>query len=126
MAEIADKISNFFLSPWLDKKYSNDKGEKMAISFMLRKELAKGTFQSNELEFQNQNENLQFRANPDNAVTLGTLLNRTFDVEESELSDLYVVMDGERGKNGVLLGADEIKRMKLEVTTHSVVFRLSL
>lgn len=103
MAEIADKISNFFLSPWLDKKYSNDKGEKMAISFMLRKELAKGTFQSNELEFQNQNENLQFRANPDNAVTLGTLLNRTFDVEESELSDLYVVMDGERGKNGVLI-----------------------
>lgn len=103
MAEIIDKILFFFLSPWLDKKYSNDKGEKMAISFMLRKELAKGTFQSNELEFQNQNENLQFRANPDNAVTLGTLLNRAFDVKESELSDLYIVMDGEQGKNGALI-----------------------
>ena len=103
MAEIVDKISNFFLSPWLDKKYSNDKGEKIAISFMLRRELTKGTFQSNELEFQDQNKKLQFRANPDNAVTLGTLLNRVFDVEESELSDLYVVMDGEQGKNGVLI-----------------------
>lgn len=70
---------------------------------MLRKELAKRTFQSNELEFHNQNEYLQFRANPNNVVTLGTLLNRAFDVEESTLSDLYVVMDGERGRNGVLI-----------------------
>ena len=96
------------------KKYSKDKGEKMAISFILREELAKGTFQSNELEFQNQNENLQFRANPDNAVTLGTLLNRAFDVEESELSDLYVVVDGEQGKNGVLItGNDSIRNFDL-------------
>lgn len=103
MSKLIEALSETILSPWLDKKYSNDKGEKMATSFILRKELTKGTFQSNELEFQNQNENLQFRANPNNAVTLGTLLNRAFDVEENELSDLYVVMDGEQGKNGVLI-----------------------
>lgn len=43
----------------------------------------------------------------------------SFSIEQAEFKKAYK-------ESALLLGADEIKRMKLEVTTHSVVFRLSL
>lgn len=58
---------------------------------------------SNEFRFQHQNEKYQLRATPNEKVTLGVLLNRTFDIRQEEVSDLYIVTDNIREKKGILV-----------------------
>lgn len=61
------------------------------------------TYLSNEFRFQHQNEKYQLRATPNEKVTLGVLLNRTFDIRQEEVSDLYIVTDNIREKKEGLL-----------------------
>ena len=59
------------------------------------------TYLSNEFRFQHQNEKYQLRATPNEKVTLGVLLNRTFDIRQEEVSDLYIVTDNIHEKKGI-------------------------
>ena len=61
------------------------------------------TYLSNEFRFQHQNEKYQLRATPNEKVTLGVLLNRTFDIRQEEVSDLYIVTDNIHEKKGILV-----------------------
>lgn len=66
--------------------------------------LVNETYLSNEFRFQHQNEKYQLRATPNEKVTLGGLLNRTFDIRQEEVSDLYIVTDNIcEKKEGLLL-----------------------
>ncbi|NMF24146.1 hypothetical protein [Alistipes shahii] len=58
---------------------------------------------SNEFKFQHQNPQYQLRANPNDKVTLGILLNRIFDISQNEVSDLYIVADNLSEKKGRLI-----------------------
>lgn len=58
---------------------------------------------SNEFKFQHQNPQYQLRANPNDKVTLGVLLNRIFDIRQIEVSDLYVITDNIESKHGKLI-----------------------
>lgn len=72
-------------------------------------DLSKQMYLPNEFRFQQQDEKLKLRAAPNTKVTLGMLLNRTFDVREEEISDLYVVSDNTSKKEGKLItDRDEI------------------
>ena len=62
----------------------------------------------NESELYHQPKELQMRANPDNILTLGMLLNKTFDVRKEELSDLYVVTDYQKGVGEMIKNEDDI------------------
>lgn len=73
MSKLIENLSDTILSRW-DKKHINDKGEKIVTSLLTRFALNKGTYWSNELEFQHQDEHIQFRANKNDTVTLGLLL----------------------------------------------------
>lgn len=46
---------------------------------------------TSELRFQHQPSNIQMRANKNEKVTLGMLLNRTFDVRKEEVSDMGII-----------------------------------
>ena len=70
------------------KNISKDKEEDDLID-----RLENETYLSNEFRFQHQNEKCQLRATPNEKVTLGVLLNRTFDIRQEEVSDLYIVTD---------------------------------
>lgn len=61
------------------------------------------TYLPNEFRFQHQIEKCQLRAAPNEKVTLGVLLNRTFDIREEEVSDLYVITDNIQEKTGTLI-----------------------
>ncbi|OUP26031.1 hypothetical protein B5F25_20870 [Bacteroides sp. An19] len=50
-----------------------------------------GAYLAEELEHQNLNERIQFRASREHAVVLGTVLNRIFDIRKEDLLSLYVV-----------------------------------
>ena len=58
---------------------------------------------SNEFKFQHQNPQYQLRANPNDKVTLGILLNRIFDIRQTEVSDLYIITDNIESKHGKLI-----------------------
>lgn len=79
---------------------SKDKG-KENDDFIDR--LENETYLSNEFKFQHQNEKYQLRATPNETVTLGVLLNRTFDIRQEEVSDLYIVTDNIYEKKGILI-----------------------
>ena len=64
------------------KNISKDKEEDDLID-----RLENETYLSNEFRFQHQNEKCQLRATPNEKVTLGVLLNRTFDIRQEEVSD---------------------------------------
>lgn len=60
-----------------------------------------GSYLAEELEHQNLNERIQFRASREHAVVLGTVLNRIFDIRKEDLLSLYVVYtlsDSQTGK----------------------------
>lgn len=99
MPKLIENLSDTILSRW-DKKHINDKGEKIVTSLLTRFALNKGTYLSNELEFQHQDERIQFRANKNDTVTLGLLLDHLFDIQEDEISDLYIITENRRGKTG--------------------------
>jgi hypothetical protein len=61
-----------------------------------------------ELEFSHQHEKLQMRANANEKVTLGMLLNRTFDVRKEEVSDMYVVSHYHEKTGTLIRDEDEI------------------
>ncbi len=89
--------SIFNTSPQV-KNISKDKEEDDLID-----RLENETYLSNEFRFQHQNEKYQLRATPNEKVTLGVLLNRTFDIQEEEISDLYIVTDNIQEKKGQLI-----------------------
>lgn len=76
------------------KNISKDKEEDDLID-----RLENETYLSNEFRFQHQNEKCQLRATPNEKVTLGVLLNRTFDIRQEEVSDLYIVTDNIHKRN---------------------------
>ena len=80
------------------KNISKDKEEDDLID-----RLENETYLSNEFRFQHQNEKCQLRATPNEKVTLGVLLNRTFDIRQEEVSDLYIVTDNIHEKKGMLV-----------------------
>ena len=63
---------------------------------------------SNEFKFQHQNPKYQLRANPNDKVTLGLLLNRIFDINQNEVSDLYIIEDNLLEKTGRLIRDQDI------------------
>ena len=89
--------SMFNTSPQV-KNISKDKEEDDLVD-----RLENETYLSNEFRFQHQNEKYQLRATPNEKVTLGVLLNRTFDIRQEEVSDLYIVTDNIREKKGRLI-----------------------
>ena len=89
--------SIFNTSPQV-KNISKDKEEDDLVD-----RLENETYLSNEFRFQHQNEKYQLRATPNEKVTLGVLLNRTFDIRQEEVSDLYIVTDNIREKKGRLI-----------------------
>lgn len=99
MSKLGETLSNTILSRW-DKRYINNKGEKIVTSLLTRFALNKGTYLSSELEFQHQDECIQFRSNKNDRVTLGLLLNRLFDIQEGAISDLYIITESPCGKTG--------------------------
>lgn len=99
MSKLIENLSDTILSRW-DKKHINDKGEKIVTSLLTRFALNKGIYLSNELEFQHQDERIQFRANKNDTVTLGLLLDHLFDIQKDEISDLYIITENRRGKTG--------------------------
>lgn len=64
-------------------------------------------FFSHEFIFQHENEKIQLRASPNKKVTLGMLLNRTFDVNQNEVSDMFVISDSLRHEKEEKLITDQ-------------------
>ncbi len=46
---------------------------------------------SEELEYQSQDEHIQFRANKEHPVILGDMLNRIFDIMKKDLRVMYAI-----------------------------------
>lgn len=86
-----DHLSNLLPFPREDKRYVKERSEELATSFLIKEALKAGTYLSEELEHQNLNERIQFRASREHAVVLGTVLNRIFDIRKEDLLSLYVV-----------------------------------
>jgi len=61
-----------------------------------------------ESEFYHQPEEYQLRANPENVITLGILLNKTFDVRKEEFSDMYVVSNYHNGIGEIINNEEDI------------------
>jgi hypothetical protein len=61
-----------------------------------------------ELEFDYQPEQVKMRANPDNKVTLGMLLSKTFDIQKDELGDMFVVSNYFEMNGKLIQNEDEI------------------
>lgn len=96
-----DHLSNLLPFPREDKRYVKERSEELATSFLIKEALKTGTYLSEELEHQNLNERIQFRASREHAVVLGTVLNRIFDIRKEDLLSLYVVYtlsDSQTGK----------------------------
>lgn len=91
MSKLTDHLSNLLPFPREDKRYVKERSEELATSFLIKEALKTGTYLSEELEHQNLNEGIQFRANRNHAVILGTMLNRIFDIRKEDLLSLYVV-----------------------------------
>ena len=90
--------SMFNTSPQV-KNISKDKEEDDWVD-----RLENEMFLSNEFRFQHQNEKYQLRATPNEKVTLGVLLNRTFDIRQEEVL-IYILLQITyvRKKEGLLL-----------------------
>lgn len=86
-----DHLSNLLPFPREDKRYVKERSEELATSFLIKEALKTGAYLAEELEYQNLNERIQFRASRDHAVILGTMLNRIFDIRKEDLLSLYVV-----------------------------------
>lgn len=100
MSRLTDQLANFLLSPRVNK-HAIEWGEEVSNSFLIKEALKTGTYLSEELEHQNLNERIQFRASREHAVVLGTVLNRIFDIRKEDLLSLYVVYtlsDSQTGK----------------------------
>ena len=76
MSKLTDYLSNFLPFPQEDKRYIKERSDELVTSFLIKNALKKGTYLSKELEHQNLNERVQFRASRDHAVILGTMLKR--------------------------------------------------
>lgn len=100
MSKLTDHLSNFLPFPREDKRYIKERGEELATSFLIKEALKKGTYLSEELEHQNLNERVQFRASREHAVILGTMLNRMFDIRKDDLLRLYAVYTQRDGQTG--------------------------
>ena len=100
MSKLTDHLSKFLPFPREDKRYIKERGEELATSFLIKEALKKGTYLSEELEHQNLNERIQFRASRDHAVILGTMLNRIFDIRKEALLRLYAVYTQRDGQTG--------------------------
>jgi tetratricopeptide (TPR) repeat protein len=61
-----------------------------------------------EAAFHDLPEEYQMRANSDRKVTLGMLLNKTFDIQKEELSDMYVVYNYSDKKGKLIRNEDDI------------------
>ena len=90
MSRLTDQLANFLLSPRVNK-HAIEWGEEVSNSFLIKEALKTGAYLAEELEHQNLNEGIQFRANRNHAVILGTMLNRIFDIRKEDLLSLYVV-----------------------------------
>ena len=100
MSRLTDQLANFLLSPRVNK-HAIEWGDEVSNSFLIKEALKTGAYLAEELEHQNLNERIQFRANRNHAVILGTMLNRIFDIRKEDLLSLYVVYtrrDGQTGK----------------------------
>ena len=86
-----DHLSNLLSFPREDKRYIKERSDELVTSFLIKEVLKKGTYLSEELEHQNLNERIRFRASRDHAVILGSMLNRIFDIRKEDLLSLYVV-----------------------------------
>lgn len=90
MSRLTDQLANFLLSPRVNK-HAIEWGDEVSNSFLIKEALKTGAYLAEELEHQNLNERIQFRASRDHAVILGTMLNRIFDIRKEDLLSLYVV-----------------------------------
>lgn len=90
MSKLIERISKI-LSQGIDKRYVKERGEEIATSFLIRRNLKTGAYLAEELEFQSQDEDMQFRADEDHTVTLGTVLDRVFDIRKRHILGLYVI-----------------------------------
>jgi hypothetical protein len=61
-----------------------------------------------ELEFHHQPEEYRMRANANEKVTLGMLLDRTYDIRKEEVSDMYVVSNYHNKTGTLIRDEDEI------------------
>ena len=85
MSKLTDHLSKFLPFPREDKRYVKERGEELATSFLIKEALKTGAYLAEELEHQNLNERIRFRASRDHAVILGTMLNRIFDIRKEDL-----------------------------------------
>ena len=88
MSKLTDYLSNFLPFPQEDKRYIKERSDELVTSFLIKNALKKGTYLSKELEHQNLNERVQFRASRDHAVILGTMLKRVSQNEGSRIHKL--------------------------------------
>ncbi len=91
MSKLTNHLSNFLPFPREDKRYIKERSDELVTSFLIKEALKSGAYLSEELEHQNLNKRIQFRASRDHAVILGTMLNRIFDIRKEDLLRLYVV-----------------------------------
>ena len=101
MSKLTDHLTNLLPFQREDKRYVKERGEELATSFLIKEALKIGSYLAEELEHQNLNERIQFRASREHAVVLGTVLNRIFDIRKEDLLRLYVVYtlsDSQTGK----------------------------
>lgn len=101
MSKLTDHLTNLLPFQREDKRYVKERGEELATSFLIKEALKIGSYLAEELEHQNLNERIQFRASREHAVVLGTVLNRIFDIRKEDLLSLYVVYtlsDSQTGK----------------------------
>ena len=100
MSKLTDHLSNFLPFPREDKRYIKERGKELATSFLIKEALKTGAYLAEELEHQNLNEHIQFRASREHAVILGTMLNRIFDIRKEDLLGMYVVYTLEDRQTG--------------------------
>lgn len=91
MSKLTDHLANILPSPWRDKKYEKERGNEIATCFLIKNALKKGSYLSEELEYQSQDEHIQFRANKEHPVILGDMLNRIFDIMKKDLRVMYAI-----------------------------------
>lgn len=99
MSKLTDQLADFLLSSRANKS-AKEWSDEVSNSFLIKEALKTGTYLSEELEHQNLNERIQFRASRDHAVILGTMLNRIFDIRKEDLLRLYVVYTQRDGQTG--------------------------
>ena len=101
MSKLTDLLAEFLLSQRInEKRCVNEWSDGLSNSFLIKEALKTGAYLAEELEHQNQNERIQFRASRDHAVILGTMLNRMFDIRKEDLLRLYVVYTQRDGQTG--------------------------